>query len=103
MKAVFEEKQEREWNKLNGNSVKFRTNDLEEIDKMQDITFFDDNDKRISDAEIYLPPNKAYIVINRVHFGEVGKVFTGDKKDTLKRMVSYLLYPGNLKYLASAI
>ncbi len=103
MKAVFEEEQTREWNKLNANSVKFRSNDLEELDDMQGIIFFDDNDRKISDAEIYLPPNKAYIVINRVHFGEAGKVFTGDKKEVLKRMINFFLYPGNLKYLASAI
>lgn len=103
MKAVFEGEQEREWNKLNGNSVKLRNMDIDEIDNMQIITFSDDSGKKISDAEIYLPPNKAYIVINRVHFGEAGKVFDGDKKETLKRMINYLLYPGNLKYLASAI
>ncbi len=103
MKAIFEEEQEREWNKLNRNSVKLRSMDLDEIDKMQGIVFFDDNNKRISDAEIYLPQDKAYIVINRVHFGEVGKAFDEDKKEILKRMISYFLYPGNLEYLASAI
>lgn len=103
MKVVFEGEQEREWNKLNVNSVKFRTGDLDEIEKMQGIIFYDDNGKKISDAEIYLPQEKAYIIINRVHFGEAGKVFSGDKKDILKRMITYLLYPGNLRYLASAV
>lgn len=104
MKAVFEGEQEREWNKLNGNSVKLRNMDIDEIDNMQIITFSDDSGKKISDAEIYLPPNKAYIVIKRVHFGEAGEaVSDGDKKGTLKKMINYLLYPGNLKYLASAI
>lgn len=70
MKVVFEGEQEREWNKLNVNSVKFRTGDLDEIEKMQGIIFYDDNGKKISDAEIYLPQEKAYIIINRVHFGE---------------------------------
>lgn len=39
MKVVFEGEQEREWNKLNVNSVKFRTGDLDEIEKMK-VSFF---------------------------------------------------------------
>jgi len=103
MKVLFENEQEKEWNKLNKNSVKFRLSDLEQIEKMENVTFLDENDKKISDAEIYLPPSKAYIIINRVHFGEAGRVFDGDKEAILKRMISYFLYPKNLKYLASAL
>lgn len=103
MRAVFEEDQERAYNKLNKNSVKFRMRDFGEYDRMQTLVFFDDNDKRMSDAEIYLPQDKAYIVLNRIHFGEPGKVFEGSEKEALKRMTSYLFYPSNLKYLASAI
>jgi len=100
MKVLFENEQEKEWNKLNKNSVKFRLSDLEQIEKMENVTFLDENDKKISDAEIYLPPSKAYIIINRVHFGEAGRVFDGDKEAILKRMISYFLYPKNLKYFS---
>ena len=95
MKTIFEEEKEREWNELNESSIKLRSRDIYDgIDDSEEMTLLDDNDNKILDALFYLPEDKAYIVLNRVHFG---KLYQKNEKEALRKLISYLTYPENLK------
>lgn len=100
MKIVFGTERKRELNILNEDSVKLSLKHLDDLDSFEYMTFFDDNDNKILDTSLLLPENKAYMIFNSVHFGPLYK---NDKKNAMKQFINYLLYPNNLKYVASAI
>lgn len=52
------------------------------------------------EISFYLPKDKAYICINRLHF--FGS-YTEDKKVAMKQFVNHILFPHNIKYLAAYI
>ena len=99
MKAIydFDNNIKNNWNKM---SVNFRYSDLDKIEDMKVVTLFDDENRKIVDAEFYTPQNKAYIVLNRVHFGEN---YQDNKVDALNKLFAFLFFSANRDYIASAI
>ena len=91
MKAIydFDNNIKNNWNKM---SVNFRYSDLDKIEDMKVVTLFDDENKKIVDAEFYTPQNKAYIVLNRVHFGEN---YQDNKVDALNKLFACLFFSAN--------
>lgn len=99
MIVTFKENGERKFNSLNKKSMKIRYGDFES-DDFEILNAYDNEGNMLLDAEIYCPPDKAYIIINRVHF----KVGSKDKqKEILEQFMGYLLCPTNLNYVAAAI
>lgn len=99
MIVTFNENGERKFNSLSKKSLKIRYGDFEP-DNFEIVNAYDNEGNKLLDAEIYSPLDKAYIIINRVHF----KVSSKEKqKELLEQFMEYLLYPTNLNYVASAI
>ncbi|MCM1053052.1 MAG: hypothetical protein NC483_03675 [Ruminococcus sp.] len=100
MTVTFEEDKKREFNKFNKKSVKLRYGDLEKIEEFEKATFCDSQGNILLDAEFYCPLDKAYIVLNRVHFGDY---YRENKRFALEQLIGYLLCSCNLNYFASVI
>lgn len=99
MIVTFNENRERKFNSLSKKSVKIRYGDFEP-DNFEIVNAYDDEGNMLFDAEIYCPLDKAYIILNRIHF----KASSKDKqKEILEQFMGYLLCPTNLNYVASAI
>ena len=99
MIVTFKENRERKFNSLNKKSMKIRYGDFEP-DSFEIVNAYDNEGNMLLDAEIYSPLDKAYIIINRIHF----KASSKDKqKEILEQFMGYLLCPTNLNYVASAI
>lgn len=100
LKMVCEDEKVRQFNTLNEKSLVLNYNDFNNIDNFKDIAFFDDNNNKVIDVSLYFPTNKAYIVLNRVHFG---KLYESNKKQIMRQLISYLFLPDKFKYFSSAI
>lgn len=99
MIVTFNENKDRKFNCLNKKSMKIRYGDFES-DDFEILNVYDNKGNMLLDAEIYCPLDKAYIIINRVHF----KTSSKDKqKEILEQFMGYLLCPTNINYVASAI
>ncbi len=99
MIAVFNEDKKRELNKFNKRSVKVRY-DIDDIENYESAIFYDDLGNIVLDAEFYCPQDKAYIFLNRVHFGDNYK---DKQKEAFEQFIGYILCYTNLNYIASAI
>lgn len=99
MIVTFNENRERRFNSFNKKSMKIRYGDFEP-DNFEIVNAYDNEGNMLLDAEIYCPLDKAYIIINRIHF----KTSSKDKqKEILEQFLGYLLCPANLNYVAAAI
>ena len=92
--------EDRQFNTLNEKSLVLRYTDIDNIEKYEDIEFFDKDDNKVLDVSLYFPSDKAYIILNRVHFG---KLYIDNQKYIMKQFIKYLLSPNNFNYYASAI
>lgn len=100
LKMVCEDEKVRQFNTLNKKSLILNCNDFNNIDNFEDIAFFDCNNDKVIDVSLYFPTNKAYIILNRVHFG---KLYENNKKQIMRLFIDYLIFPDNFKYFSSAI
>lgn len=90
-------------NDWNNNSLKFRRTEIDTVyDEDWELYLYDDNGQLIVNANFYLPKDKAYVIIARVHYRE-RNLNNQDKVDALKQLKQYFFSPINLKYRSGAI